>query len=304
LIFLILERRLGMKLRNPYYEVLCTYFKRSEYQLRAMPTRLEYIRQFLHWKRQAETTPVCSYGGNEKLTVILLSYRRVRNMEPLVANLLHTDFVEKVIVSNNNPEYRIGEWIRLRDPRLQLIDQPQRTPPGIRFELARHEPGPYFLSIDDDVLLYPEQVLRLFEHLVANPGVPHGFQGEEYKPDHPRLWDVALRGEREVDNINCLYAFHKDHLIEMERLADQLGIELRELANGEDLLVSASGAGRPRVHELGQVLICLSSHREGVATWRSRRNFFQERRELFGKLRALKPRLGPGPQEPAEAQAR
>jgi hypothetical protein len=268
-----------------------------------MPTRPEYIRQFLRWKRRPATPPVCSYAGPEKLTVILLSYRRIRNMEPLVANLLHTDFVAKVIVSNNNPEYRIGEWIRLRDPRLHLIDQPQRTPAGIRFELARHEPGPYFLSIDDDVLLHPEQVLRLFEHLVADPSVPHGFQGEEYNPDHPRLWDVALRGEREVDNLNCLYAFHKDHVIEMERLAGELGIDLGGLANGEDILVSAGGTGRPRIHDLGEVLICLSSHRAGVATWRSRRGFFHERQELFGKLRELKPLLGPGPRPSAEAQA-
>jgi len=103
-------------------------------------------------------------------------------------------------------------------------------------------------------------------------------------------WAVSLRGEKQVDTINCLYAFHRDHLTEMQRLARLVGLETRAVANGEDILLSASGTGRPRIHDLGKVLLCLSSHRKGVAVWRTQADFFAERTALFLKLRALKSR--------------
>lgn len=294
-----------MKIPNPYYQLAHHIVAPFLYFRDGVPTRREYFRDYRRLQREVQTGPVASHPGSEKLTVVLLSYKRIRNMETIVSAMLHTDFVEKVILSNNNPKYRIGDWVKVRDPRLRLIDQPQRTPAGIRFELARQEPGPYFLSVDDDVLFSPDQVLRLFQRLVADPGVPHGYQGEIYRPDGSWIWNggwqVNLRGERVVDNLNCVYAFHRDHLAEMERLARRVGAgDLARIANGEDILISASGDDRPRIHDIGNVLLCLSSHRAGVATWRTHKNFFAERKELFLKLREQKPRepLPPDPAHP------
>jgi len=167
-----------MKLANPYYEVLSSLVHPSEYLVHPLGSRLQYARDFRIWQSQVRTGPAAHHDGAEKLTVILLSYKRIRNMEPHVASLLRTDCVEKIVLSNNNPEYRIRDWVRIQDERLHLFDQPQRTPPGIRFDLAAREPGPYYLTIDDDVLLAPGQVLGIFRHLIANRSVPHGFQGE------------------------------------------------------------------------------------------------------------------------------
>jgi hypothetical protein len=67
------------------------------------------------------------------------------------------------------------------------------------------------------------------------------------------------------------------------------------MGNGEDVLLSASGAERPYIHDVGAVAFCLSAHRIGVATWASRPRFFTDRKELFLKLRALRPDLGVPP---------
>lgn len=292
---------MSYRIPNPYHELLSSFRHLPQYRW-ARPRSL-YLFRYLRWRREVRRTPRITIPGPEKLTVILLSFRRVRNMGPIVEALLRADFVERIVVSNNNPEVRIADWIRLRDERLRLIDQPRQTAPGIRFELARQEPGRFFLSIDDDVLLSPEQVKRLFLALIARPEAPHGIQGEDYvgesKQTFPPYWRVDRRDyEGQVDNLNTVYAFTREHLAEMERLAGLLGLDraaMAEMGNGEDLLVSASGAERPYIHDVGPVALCLSSHRIGVATWASRPGFFTERKELFLKLRALRPDLGAQP---------
>lgn len=283
-----------MKLANPYYEVLSSQLFSSQYRVPPFAVRA-YFQEFRRWRNAVRTGPVAVHDGPERLTAILLSYKRVRNMEPIVESLLRTSFVERIVVSNNNPEYRIADWIRVRDPRIHLIDQPRRTPAGIRFELALQEPGPFYLSIDDDILLYPDQIRRIFRHLVANPVVPHGIHGEMYFPDDPAFdeklgWATDIRSEQGVDSLNCVYAFHRNHLLEMQRLAGLIGLDVGAVANGEDVLISTCGKGRARVHEVGPILICLSSHRAGVATWRTRQNFFAERGALLQRLRAVKNR--------------
>jgi hypothetical protein len=289
-----------MQLPNPFHQLIQSLVHLRQYSLFA--PRISYAVHYLLWQLEVLRTRPLSLEGGPKLTVVLLSYKRVRNMQPIVRSLLRADFVERIIVSNNNPEYRIGEWITLRDERLRLVDQPRQTPAGIRFELARSEPGSYFLSIDDDVLLSPHQVKRLFQELLADPRVPHGIQGEEYlgpqvdsKGRALISWKPGIRrAERETDVINCVYAFTRQHLEEMFRQARALGQEMATLANGEDVLLSCSGLGRPRIHDLGPVLTCLSSHQVGVATWRTRQSFFHEREEMLFALRALRERRAVG----------
>ncbi|WP_257458782.1 glycosyltransferase family 2 protein [Archangium lipolyticum] len=281
-----------MPLPNPWHELLESFTHVNQYDS-WFPGRVNYLRDYTRWRNQVRHGPNLPATGPERLTVVLLSYRRVRNIEPMVNSLLRADFVGRVLVSNNNPAYRISDWVRVRDERLHLVDQSERRYAGIRFELARGEQGEYFASIDDDTFLSPEQLRQLFTMLVTDPSTPHGIQGELYKgrPGEPTNddWRPGLVGERRVDAINRVYFFTREHLEELYRLAGLLGLNVPTLANGEDLLLSACGRLRPRVHDVGPVAQCLSAHRLGVATWRTRQDFFQERTDLLLRLRQLKP---------------
>ena len=257
------------------------------------PGRLKYLRNFMAWQMHARHGPRVPALGPQRLTVILLSYRRIGNMEPLVRSLLRADFVDRILISNNNPEYRIADWVRVLDERLHWVDQPVRRPAGMRFELARCTPGEYFVSIDDDTFLFPEQLRQLFAALIAEPDVPHGFQGECYEgergPSRFMGWHVGLRGRRRVDGLNRLYFFTREHVRELFRLASLLRLEVGNMRNGEDLLLSFSGKAKPLLEDIGHVGECLSAHRKGTATWRTHDNFFRERRELWMRLREIKP---------------
>jgi hypothetical protein len=282
-----------MRLANPLHELVQSFLHVPQYGVFA--GRVPYLVSYLRWRSAALRGERLPWSGEPRITVVLLSYKRVHNMDTLVRNLLRADCVQHLVVSNNNPDYRISDWVQVEDARLRLVDQPRRTPPGIRFELARQAPGDYFISVDDDVLLYPEQLESLFKSLLAQPEVPHGVQGEKFlgRSGTRRAgpfgdWQPGCFGETEADVINTVYTFTRKQLEALYRLASALGKEVATLANGEDVLLSMSGQGRPRVHDVGAVGQCLSWCRAGVATWRSRQAFFQERTVLFESLQALK----------------
>jgi len=287
-------------LPNPLYQLVRSVSHRELLPGGLLNTdRFTYAWHYLRYLRHLARRPVVRWEGPEQLTVILLSFARPENMEPLVRGLLCADFVRKVVLSNNNPAYRMADWLRVRDERLVVLEQPRRMPPGIRFALAAAEPGDYFITIDDDVFLRPEQLRTLFARLIASPAVTHGVQGQERRERPPaRLpwgtdwqkgWFSGLRGEtREVDVLNRVYAFTRAHLETYHALASRLGLEVADIANGEDILISASGAGRPWVHAVGPLADCLSSNMKGIATWATRERFFDERLELYERVQRLR----------------
>lgn len=111
--------------------------------------------------------------GNEKLSVVLLSYKRPQNMRYIVDSLLACEFVREIVLSNNNPDLRMEDFLQSRDPRLKIINQRQRFFPTKRYDLAHELQSSYFMCIDDDVFLIPCQIKKLFMALLENSAVPY-----------------------------------------------------------------------------------------------------------------------------------
>lgn len=231
------------------------------------------------------------------LGVILLSYKRPANVEWLVRSYLRCSFVGKIIVSNNNPEIDLERLApSLADPRVKLIRQPVATRQGVRFPLALEHAGDleYFLSPDDDCFLYPHQIESLYRRLLAQPEIPHGIAGEVRRPvkdmkSYP--FAIGVRGDEEVDHLTELYLFTAQQARTALEIYQQLGWhDAARVGNGEDIVLSFSGRGKPRIHRYGRRLRCNSAWAEGIATWSSHQNFFAERAMIHGKLRKLRPR--------------
>ena len=228
--------------------------------------------------------------GDRKCVVILLSHNRPQNLEILVRGALQNKFVSRVIVSNSNPQYRMADWIGIKDSRLSFVDERRKTLPGHRFVLAANQTGDYFLSIDDDIFLTPKQWARFFERLLEHEEVPHGISGQVYRPgtrfSNGTPFHHRENVEQEVDVLIGAYAFTRVHLEQVFRLAGilQLG-SLSLIGNGEDILLSFSGPSAPRIHNLGSPFLCASTSLRGVALWKSRENFWEERVKLFENIR-------------------
>ena len=231
--------------------------------------------------------------GGKSCVVVLLSHNRPQNMEVLVRGALQNSWVGKVIVSNSNPQYRLADWVPVRDPRLVLLERDQKPPAGRRFVLAAAEPGDYFLSVDDDIFFTPAQWTKFFESLVQDPEAPHGISGQLYRPGVQFLNGTAFHHreniETEVDVLIGAYAFTRRHLERLVQLAEALHLGgLSQVANGEDILLSFSGTRPARIHDFGHPFLCASTSLKGVALWNTRENFWEERVKLFEEVQAAR----------------
>ena len=77
----------------------------------------------------------------ERCRVVVISYKRPANIPWVVRSFLRCDFVERVVVSNNNPEIDLRSYLGTRDPRVELVEQAVPTRQGIRFTLAAERAG-------------------------------------------------------------------------------------------------------------------------------------------------------------------
>jgi len=237
------------------------------------------------------TSPLVTSG--RQCTVILLSHNRPQNLPLLVNGALKNSFVKKVIVSNSNRGVRIADWVKANDPRLILVDEVKPTRPGYRFVLAAQETGDYFISVDDDIFPTPQQWADCFHCLLADEAVPHGLTGNLYKPGTASSNGSPfhhVNGDNvEVDVLIGAYAFTRRHLELLFELARRLELgDMTKLANGEDVLLSFSGEGRPKIHDVGKLFCCASTSLEGVALWRTLNDFWEERIRLFERVRVAR----------------
>jgi hypothetical protein len=218
-----------------------------------------------------------SWHRDAKLTVVLLSYGRAANLNAIAAACLACPFVQRVILSNNNPALQMRDFIRQRDPRLQITDQPARCYPSKRYELARDSGAQWLLCIDDDTFLNPRQIRSLFEALLADPQRPHGIAGENFGAG-PVHYVFGRPGEaEEVDCLVWAYAFTHGQALRYFALLETLGIDNDTLKANEDVVLSLSGEKRPLVHHFGTLHLCGSRDSEEVAT--SKQAGFREQRE-------------------------
>lgn len=236
----------------------------------------------------------CRSASAARLSVILPSYARPRNIDLILSAVVACDFVSEIIVSNNDPGVPLERMIRVRDPRIRLVQQPRRTPASVRFDLSRTAAEPWLLAIDDDVFPSARQVRGLFERLLAAPRAVHGYGGETWgDPPAKATYRVVKhpRGSVPVDTLMWAFAYTRDHVETYFDMLARLGIDNAELKSSEDVPLSFAGRGPAMIHGVGRLCRCPSESEPGIATWK-RPGFFLHRLDLVARCRTLQAARG------------
>ena len=228
------------------------------------------VRELLFWKWKLDSyfRSNTNSGLNQKATVILTCYseKRARNMDPLIRTLLKCDFVEKVLLSNHNPKLDIKKWIKIKNDRFVLINQPVKRECGYRWLVAGNENADFFLIIDDDVLVKQKQVTLLFNKLIEHSEIPHGLSG---------ILDnnYIVYCDTEVDILFNLYAVSKEHiklyLKFVEKLSKDYSLPDLWIELSDDMIISKTGNKRPMIHDAGFLLHCKTFNDVDVALTKS-----------------------------------
>ena len=224
--------------------------------------------------------------SDHKITVITptFSHERLKNVKRQIKILLKCAFIERIIISNHNPQVRIEEAINIVDNRLILIDQADRRGCGYQWVVVNSYQPKFIFSIDDDILLFPSQLARVLEELIKHPEVPHGIAGW-YRSDYKR------NCETEVNNLTQFYAITDKHLEKYFALVKEISFrdeKFRELIEfwGDDLLISKTGNGLPRIHKIGIFIQDRTATKPGVATY-TKNGFLIYRKKIIMVLNEI-----------------
>lgn len=246
------------------------------------------IQKVKYWLKMALLTANGYFGkrfslpGPKKLTVLITYFNPVRmtRIDHQLRNIFKCSFVERVIISNHNPDVRIQDLIKVRDSRLKIINQPVRQGCGFRWQIASEINPEYLVVIDDDLFLFPGQLTKLFKALLANPGILHGLAGINCLPDGS--YEFRDRENWETDFLCEIYALTREHLGHyMKTYADLSSNEqIISIVNSttDFILLSHTGVSKPNIHDVGRLFRDETFKQEGVAV--HKREMFNEYMEL------------------------
>jgi hypothetical protein len=272
-------------LQKSFWRMHCTFLCSRRADLFFPVGRLRHGAQLVRWYARVKFGSMVSIDRPEKVTVILLNYKRPWNMSMLVRMLLKCEFVEKILLCNNGAQYPVSP--KQRDARVQVVTLSENAFPIHRFVLAREESAEHFLFLDDDLLLTPEQVRDMVTSLLKDTTHIHGICGECVEGDSIKHY---LHGkDMELTILNRAYACTAEHIANFFTLLG--GLTQRELAVApfrDDIILSMSSEHAPRCHNVGNFLSCPSCSQHNVAVFQNEEFTDRSRLEFYHHLRSNK----------------
>ncbi|OGM59544.1 hypothetical protein A2955_01230 [Candidatus Woesebacteria bacterium RIFCSPLOWO2_01_FULL_37_19] len=146
----------------------------------------------------------------EKLSVVLLSWKRPKNIPIILNKLYAVKRVDEIVLWNNNPEITFS----YKNPKLQVINSPINYGPIIRYCLTGILKNNNIMFQDDDLYHTKEQIEKLFLAYVKDTSRIYGPLGrnlENFKYIKKNSWgnvDIVI-GRTTLFHKRHLYKFFK-----------------------------------------------------------------------------------------------
>jgi hypothetical protein len=225
--------------------------------------------KYLLWKANGYFGRRITLGTPQKVTVLVTYYSptRMKHIDPQVRNILKCQFVDKIIVSNHNPEIRIENMVKIRDERLVFINQKSQRGCGYRWIIANEFNPEYLIVVDDDILLFPSQLRIIFKNLINEPEIPHGISGMLHHANGD--FEYYEKMDMQVDYLCEIYAVTRQNLhryLELESFVTKDDSLSKMIESSADfMLISQTGSQNPKIHNVGRLFRCPTFNEPGVA---------------------------------------
>jgi hypothetical protein len=212
--------------------------------------------------------------SSQALTVLITYYNpvRMKHVNHQIRNLLQCRFIERVIISNHNPQLRIEDVVTVHDARLTFLNQSVRRGCGHRWLVAAQFSPAYLIVMDDDILLFPWQIRHLFESLLDESNTPHGFAGMVQHSNG--TLEYHQRVDQSVDYLCEIYAITGSMLQHYLQMKGQIETDpeiAKSIESTADfVIVSQTGQWKPKIHHSRYLLRCPTFNQAGVAVHRER----------------------------------
>jgi hypothetical protein len=211
-------------------------------------------------------------------------------IEPQIRNILKCDFVDRLIISNHNPEIKIEAKVKTRDNRIVILNQDISRGCGYRWKVASWFDPEYLIVIDDDLFLFSWQLAKLFTHLVIRPELPHGLAG--FLRVNNTSFEYHEREDIALDYLCEVYAVTGNHLRRYHELEQLVGrkngnvVDLIQSAT-DFMIISQTGRNKPLIHNVGRLLRNPTFKKPGVAVHKEK-NFAESMLQVDCELNNLK----------------
>jgi cellulose synthase/poly-beta-1,6-N-acetylglucosamine synthase-like glycosyltransferase len=205
-----------------------------------------------------------------KKVLVLITYynpARIIHINHQVRNILKCGFVDKIIISNHNPDLKLDEMMNINSERVITINQLTRRGCGYRWYIAETYAPEYLIVIDDDMRLFPGQLAKLFRCLINEPEIPHGISGMFILENESFVF--TEKKNIDVDFLCEVYAVTGKHLKRYMEL-------IRLIANGNTItthieyaadfmIISKTGIRKPKIHKVGRISRSSTYNDVGIA---------------------------------------
>jgi hypothetical protein len=237
--------------------------------VKTLTLKIKQLLKFVVWVFNGYLGGTISLDIPQKTTVLITYFSpvRMKKINHQIRNILKCDFVERLIISNHNPDIDIHQKIHAQDPRLVVLNQPVKRGCGFRWFVASDFDPDYLIVIDDDLLLFSTQVADLFRHLLQDPEIPHGLAGMIHLPGNG--FDYRDREDEPVDLLCEVYAITRDQLQKYMHINSQLSEDgnIARIVNAtaDFVVISQTGNAKPKIHDLGRLFRDETFQEEGIA---------------------------------------
>ncbi|KKR81454.1 MAG: hypothetical protein UU73_C0001G0066 [Candidatus Daviesbacteria bacterium GW2011_GWA1_41_61] len=131
-------------------------------------------------------------GKLEKITVVLLSWKRLKNIPIILDSLYRSKDVDEIILWNNNTTVQFS----YKNKKLLLFNSPSNFGTSARWCVALLAKNPNILFIDDDLVLTPSQINILLKKYLSDNKRIYGCFGKNLE-DNKYVFKTA-NGEVDI----------------------------------------------------------------------------------------------------------